>query len=349
MAFVGIGGSATGGERSRPCLRGRAPRTTLAPMGILSRLFGGTPKGSLQPAAPEPVRATRLGGIQMHPEPWTLSSLPMGLTRRDFEDAAIALGSQQLTGRVIPVPAAMNRPRGLSGTHYPHNASRIEHAFGYPPLAAPHVALGPASGLILPGIFWLDSSEAERTRPVACIGPNGYYGSLYAGDLSRELHNFVRYEAHRERLVAVPLELKKAEPRAPQVSAWLPKVNQIERLRRWLKTPEAVVGARFVPRIEIKAWLKRLGDYQEELESLLAGAEQTEARIRLSLEETETGKYRGERFIRATVLDRTIGLVPAQYRKEEPQLFAAVESGTTTARARIIRYPERIGVQIVLD
>ena len=348
MPFVGIGGSTTGGNvlvRARAAER----RTTLTPMGILSRLFGGTSKSSTQPASSAPLNATRLGGIQMHPQPWTLSSLPVGPTQRDFEDAALALGSQQLIGRVIPVPAAMNRPRGLSGTHYTHNASRIERAFGYPPLAVPHVALGPASGLIVPGIFWLDSSEADETRPVACIGPNGYYGSLYAGDLSRELHNFVRYEAQRDRLVAVALELNRAAHGAPQVSAWLPKVDEIERLRRWLKTPEAVVGAGFVPRIEIKAWLKRLGDYQEELESLLAGAEQTEARVRLSLEETEAGKYRGERFIRATVLDRTIGLVPAQYRKDEPHLFAAVESGTTTARARIFRYPERIGVQIVLD
>ena len=290
----------------------------------------------------------------MHPEPWSLPSLPAGLTQHDFDDAAKALGSQQLTGRVIPVPAATNRARGLSGTHYTHNAKRVTNALRYPSLAGiAQVASGPGLGIILPGILWLDSSQADGTRPVACIGPNGYYGSLYAGDLSRELHNFVRAEAQRDRLIAVPLELSQAAEGpegARHVSAWLPlKTEEIERLRRWLKTPAAVPGARFVPKVEITAWLKRLGDYQEELESLLAGAEQSEARVHLSLEETETGKYRGQDFIRATVLDRTIGLVPAQYRSEAPELFAAVESGATTGRARIFRYPERIGVQILLE
>jgi hypothetical protein len=66
-----------------------------------------------------------------------------------------------------------------------------------------------------------------------------------------------------------------------------------------------------VPKVEIKAWLKRLGDYREELESLLAGAEQAQVRVKLSVEATQTGKYVGQNFVTATVLDRTIGMIPA--------------------------------------
>lgn len=157
----------------------------------------------------------------MIPEPWTVPSLPAGLTSHDFDDAGRALVTQQLTGRIIPVPAALNRARTLSGTEYDHNARRINAARGYPTLAGiPHVPVGPNTGLVLPGLLWLDSSAAEGTRPVACIGPNGYYGSLYAGDLSKELHNFVRTEATRGRLIAVPVELRhdsnnKGRPRRP--------------------------------------------------------------------------------------------------------------------------------------
>lgn len=290
----------------------------------------------------------------MIPEPWTVPSLPPGLASRDFDDAAQALRTGQLTGRIIPVPAALNRSRNLSGTYYYHNARRINAALGYPTLAGiPHVPLGPDTGLVLPGVLWLASSPAEGTRPVSCIGPNGYYGSLYAGDLSRELHNFILTEARRGRLIAVPLELARTPGRAAglrHVNAWLPpKSTEIERLRRWLTTPAAVLGAAYTPKIELHAWLKRLGDYQEELQSLLAGADQAETRVHLCLEETASGKYRGEKFVRVTVLDRTIGLIPAQYRPEAPEIFASVEAGVTSARARIFRYPERIAVQIVLD
>jgi hypothetical protein len=290
----------------------------------------------------------------MNPEPWTLRSLPTGLAQSDFQDAAVALSSQQITGRVIPVPAATNRGRGLSGTHYTNNAKRIVDALRFPPLTGlSQVSADPGLGLVLPGILWLDSSPADGTRAVACIGPNGYYGSLYAGDLSRELHNFVRAEAQRNRLIAVPLELSRTirEPSvARNVHVWLPmKTEEIERLRRWLKTPAAVEGGRYVPKVEIKAWLKRLGDYREELESLLAGAEQAQVRVKLSVEATQTGKYVGQNFVTASVLDRTIGMIPAQYRSENPEFFAAIEAGTTTATGRVFKYPERIGVQVVLD
>jgi hypothetical protein len=76
-------------------------------MGLLGRLFGGPPKSHARPEPPRPATATTTisSGIQMHPEPWTLRSLPTGLAQSDFQDAAVALSSQQITGQVIPVPA----------------------------------------------------------------------------------------------------------------------------------------------------------------------------------------------------------------------------------------------------
>ena len=117
---------------------------------------------------------------------------------------------------------------------------------------------------------------------------------------------------------------------------------------RWLELPRERRGVHYetpAPE-EFQMWLKRLGDYQGELESLLGSSQKVSVPVDYSLEPTERGKYQGELLIRATVRGTTIGLVPAQYRANEPGFFDAVEHGQRAGTAEIERYEERIGVKI---
>lgn len=320
-------------------------------MGIFSRLFGGS-QVDARPAPKQEKQPTNLDsqGLPMHPEPWEFPGLPPGLTGQDIQDAATALASMRSVGRVIPLAA--QRRDNLSGTAYDHNAARIRAALNAYPSLRNVVLLEPRKdepiiGHLLPAILWRDSSPAEETRPVACIGPNGYFGSLYYGP-SRELNNFVRAEAKESRLLAGVVEILPPDVRG-YVSArlWHPSAEEIARYRRWLKSAAGSSGDAFRPATEFAATLRRTKDYQEELDHLLSGREKATLKVQLALEPTGgRGKYADQNLVRAMVQDRTIGIVPAQERDSVPQFFAAVESGVTTGQAHLIRYPESISAKV---
>lgn len=287
----------------------------------------------------------------MDPEPWNLPGLPPALTVQDFNDAATALASQTRVGRIIPLP--LMRSRSLSGTGYDWNVRRIATALRYPSLELPALADQATEelGHIVAAILWRDSSPADGTRPVALVGPNGYFGSLYHYELGQQLHNFTRTEAQRFQLLAAAVEIDPMpNPMGSySVRVWLPKDDEeVQRYRRWLRGAAAARGEPYRPAVELVVSLKRLGDYQEELSQLLGGREEAEVGVQLALEPTPSGKYKGQNLITAKVLDRTIGQVPAQYRADCPEFFAAVESGATDARASIHQYPERISVHLKL-
>ncbi len=287
----------------------------------------------------------------MHTEPWTIHGLPPGLTVQDFNDAATALAVQSRVGRIIPLP--LMRSRFLYGAWYDANQRRIAAALTYPSLQLPPLSHQPGEGdgHIVAAILWRDSSPAEGTIPVAMIGPNGYFGSLYHYELGEQLHNFARSEARRGQLLAAAVEINPS-PDAEgsySVHVWLPKDHEeVQSYRRWLRSAGAGRGEPYRPTVELRVSLKRLGNYQEELAQLLAGREDAETGVRLCLESTPSGKYKGQNLIIAKVLDKAIGQIPAQYRSECPGFFAAVESGVTDARASIRRYPERISVYLKL-
>lgn len=287
----------------------------------------------------------------MDPEPWNFPGLPPTLTLQDFNDAARALASQTRVGRIVPLP--LMRSRSLSGTGYNANVRRIAMALTFPSLelaALADLATGEL-GHIVAAILWRDSSPADGTRPVAMIGPNGYFGSVYYDELSRQLHNFMRSEAQRFQLLAAAVEIDPMpNPMGSySVRVWLPKDDEeVQRYRRWLRGASAGRGEPYRPAVELVVSLKRLGDYQEELGQLLGDREEAEVGVQLALEPTPSGKYKGQNLITAKVLDRTIGQIPAQYRSDCPEFFAAVESGATEARASIQQYPERISVHLKL-
>lgn len=222
-------------------------------MGLFSRLFGGsqgtpsppTPEPPLRPSpvarlapAPAPKPPPTPTGIQMDPAPWTFTGLPPGLTLQDFNDAATVLASQTRVGRIIPLPVM--RSRSLSGTGYDANLSRIRTALTYPSLQLPAFTDQRAEvlGHIVAAILWRDSSLADGTRPVALIGPSGYFGSVYHYELSQQLHNFTRTEAQRFQLLAAAIEINPMPDPigSHSVRVWLPTDDEeVERFRRWLR------------------------------------------------------------------------------------------------------------------
>ena len=119
-------------------------------------------------------------------------------------------------------------------------------------------------------------------------------------------------------------------------------------LKRWLELPEDRRASGYVPLppAHLTMSLKHLGDYDGELWKLLGGSDRVQVAVEYALETTERGKYADQSFIRASVEGRTIGLVPAQDRRENPKFFEAVEAGQHVGTAEITNYDGRIGVRI---
>jgi hypothetical protein len=87
--------------------------------------------------------------------------------------------------------------------------------------------------------------------------------------------------------------------------------------------------------------LKRQGNYQAELKTLLAGHDRREVPALIESFETLKGKYQGQIGLRFTVNGVEFGLIPAQFRGQAEQLFAEVEGrGAQTHSVRIYRFDD---------
>ncbi|MEC5200275.1 hypothetical protein RCH21_002518 [Arthrobacter sp. PL16] len=92
----------------------------------------------------------------------------------------------------------------------------------------------------------------------------------------------------------------------------------------------------------IKASLKLLNKYQDQLERVLAGMPQREIQASMILTETPSGKYKGQRSISFMFQGEEIGVLQAQYREANPEFFGAAESGDTKCMILVRRYEEKI-------
>lgn len=183
--------------------------------------------------------------------------------------------------------------------------------------------------------------------PVACIGPTGYYGSIWWDDFPLAIERW-----GLEQLFVLPLEI--AEPIAasgPQIRAWVPRSHDFAGFVHWLDGKTAQQGEPYISpqSLRVSVWLKRLNSLQDALSELLGKEERLSLEARLTIEVTPSGKHKGENQIRATVGSQTIGLLPAQYRAEEEGFFQSVEEGRSIGTAEIFRFPERIGVRCTVE
>lgn len=84
--------------------------------------------------------------------------------------------------------------------------------------------------------------------------------------------------------------------------------------------------------------LKRLGKSELVIDQVLGGREKAVVQVVLTSEETPSGKYAGQSMIRATFDGQTLGLIPAQYRDECPDLFGLIEQAPRSAEADVRRF-----------
>lgn len=100
----------------------------------------------------------------------------------------------------------------------------------------------------------------------------------------------------------------------------------------------------------LPAWgkLKRLGKSEAVIDRVLGRRDRVLVQVVLTTEETPSGKYAGQSLIRATLDGQTLGLIPAQYRGECPDLFALVEQTSRVAEADVRRYDGRPWVRVTV-
>lgn len=103
-----------------------------------------------------------------------------------------------------------------------------------------------------------------------------------------------------------------------------------------------------VPPAPARGKLKRLGKSETLIDRVLGRRERVLVQVVLTTEETPSGKYAGESMIRATLDGQTLGLIPAQYRDECPDLFALVEQAPRTAEADVRRYDGRPWIRVTV-
>lgn len=103
-----------------------------------------------------------------------------------------------------------------------------------------------------------------------------------------------------------------------------------------------------VPPAPARGKLKRLGKSETLIGRVLGRQDRVLVRVVLTTEKTPSGKYAGQSMIRATLDDQTLGLIPAKYRDECPDLFALVEHAPRTAEADVRRYDSRPWVRVTV-
>lgn len=92
----------------------------------------------------------------------------------------------------------------------------------------------------------------------------------------------------------------------------------------------------------VEATFKQLAKYQDQLTRVLAGMPQREVRASIVLNETPSGKYKGQNLVAFVYQGEEIGVLPAQYRESHQDFFLAAESGVTNCMVLIRQYDERI-------
>ena len=92
----------------------------------------------------------------------------------------------------------------------------------------------------------------------------------------------------------------------------------------------------------IQATFKQLAKYQDQLSRVLAGMEERQIKAAVVLDETPSGKYKGQNMVKFFFQGEEIGVLPAQYRDAHQEFFRAAESGKTTCMVMIRRYDERL-------
>lgn len=92
----------------------------------------------------------------------------------------------------------------------------------------------------------------------------------------------------------------------------------------------------------VEATLKRLAKYQDQLTRVLSGMPQREVQASMVLNETPTGKYKGQNLVSFVYQGEEIGVLPAQYRENHEEFFRAAESGVTNCTVLIRQYDEGI-------
>lgn len=103
-----------------------------------------------------------------------------------------------------------------------------------------------------------------------------------------------------------------------------------------------------VPPLPARGKLKRLGKSEAVIDRVLGGRERVLVPVVLTTEATPSGKYAGQSMIRATLDGQTLGLIPAQYREECPDLFALVEKTPRAAEADVRRYDGRPWIRVTV-
>lgn len=92
----------------------------------------------------------------------------------------------------------------------------------------------------------------------------------------------------------------------------------------------------------VEATLKQLAKYQDQLSRMLAGMLQREVRASIVLNETPSGKYKGQNLLSFLYEGEEIGVLPAQYRESHQDFFRAAESGVTNCLVLIRQSDEKI-------
>lgn len=103
-----------------------------------------------------------------------------------------------------------------------------------------------------------------------------------------------------------------------------------------------------VPPLPARGKLKRLGESEAVIERVLGRQERVLVPVVLTTEATPSGKYAGQSMIRATLDGQTLGLIPAQYRDECPDLFVLVEQTPRAAEADVRRYDGRPWIRVTV-
>lgn len=98
----------------------------------------------------------------------------------------------------------------------------------------------------------------------------------------------------------------------------------------------------------IQATFKQLAKYQDQLSRVLAGMEERQIKAAVVLDETPSGKYKGQNMVKFFFQGEEIGVLPAQYRDAHQEFFRAAESGKTTCMVMIRRYDERLGARATM-
>lgn len=92
----------------------------------------------------------------------------------------------------------------------------------------------------------------------------------------------------------------------------------------------------------IQATFKQLAKYQDQLSRILAGMEERQIQAAVVVDETLSGKHKGQNMVKFFFQGDEIGVLPAQYRDTHQEFFRAAESGKTTCMVLIRRYDERL-------